>query len=71
MNCISSQAAVGFDYAGKTEKHQSQTGLSPWKQKTTTKIFFHAILDLNVCFMVKLRFTIGIKLKKNNHSISS
>jgi hypothetical protein len=23
------QAAVGFEYAGKTEKHQSQTGL--WK----------------------------------------
>lgn len=64
MNCISSQAAVGFDYAGKTEKHQSQTGLSPWKQKTTTKIFFHAILDLNVWIMVKLGYHYWHKIEK-------
>lgn len=54
MNWISSQAAVGFDYAGKTEKHQSQTGLSPLKQKTTTKIFFLNTVIINLCvyFMV-------------------
>lgn len=41
MNWISSQAAVGFDYAGKTEKHQSQTGLSPsMETKNNNKDFF-------------------------------